>query len=207
MAWKFDNPLISLADDEQNKKAMDVWEGESLGGLTENNNRLPQPVVWLLALTIVTAFLVTAPLWGQRPQAAIYKDYVSLMDSPEVQKLPTDAEKMAYIVKNAPDSKYKGLQERHPLTMNDLRMIKGQIVELENSGKDLEEWTVVGNKVVLANFEGEIGPDGKKIRKQPWWDPGYTIDVFYVAYFCIALLIVIKRLPHFSIQPTHGKHH
>lgn len=206
MAWRFDNPLVSLADDEQNKKAMAVWEGESLGGLTEDNNRLPQPVVWLLGLTIVTAFLVTAPLWGQRPQAAIYKDYVAMMDSPEVQKLDGDAAKMAYIVKNAPDSKYKGLQERHPVTMDDLRMIKDQIVELENSGKDLEEWTVVGDKVVLANFEGEKRADGSKIRKQPSWDPGYTIDVFYVIYFCVAVMIVVKRLPHFSIQPTHHKH-
>lgn len=206
MAWRFDNPLVSLADDEQNKKAMAVWEGESLGGLTEDNNRLPQPVVWLLGLTIVTAFLVTAPLWGQRPQAAIYKDYVAMMDSPEVQKLDGDAAKMAYIVKNAPDSKYKGLQERHPVTMDDLRMIKDQIVELENSGKDLEEWTVVGDKVVLANFEGEKRADGSKIRKQPSWDPGYTIDVFYVIYFCVAVMIVVKRLPHFNIQPTHHKH-
>jgi len=207
MAWTFDKPLFSLADEEQNKKAMQVWEGESLGGLTEDNNRLPQPVVWLLGLTIVTAFLVTAPLWGQRPQAAIYKDYVALMDSPEVQKLETDPEKMDYIVKNAPVTKYKALQERHPLTMDDLRMIKDQVVELENSGKDLEEFTVVGNKVVLANFEGEFKPGTtEKIRKQPSWDPGYTIDVFYVIYFCISVIIVVKRLPHFTVQPTHHKH-
>ena len=206
MAWRFDKPLVSLADDEQNKKAMGIWEGESLGGLTEDNNRLPQPVVWLLALTIVTAFLVTAPLWGQRPQAAIYKDYIAMMDSPEVQKIEGDAQKMDYIVKNAPDSKYKALQERHPATMDDLRMIKDQVVELENAGKDLEEWTVVGDKVVLANFEGEMRADGTQIRKQPSWDPGYTIDVFYVMYFCISVVIVVKRLPHFSIQPTHHKH-
>ena len=206
MAWTFDKPLVSLADEAQNKRAMEIWEGESLGGLTEDNNRLPQPVVWLLALTIVTAFLITAPLWGQRPQAAIYKDYVAMMDSPEVQKIDNDTDKMAYIVKNAPDSKYKALQERHPLTMDDLRMIKDQVVELENAKVDLEEYTVVGDKVVLANFEGEKGPDGKKIRKQPSWDPGYTIDVFYVMYFCISVIIVVKRLPHFSIQPTHFKH-
>jgi len=162
-------------------------------------------VVWLLALTIVTAFLITAPLWGQRPQAAIYKDYIALMDKAE-QVQGDDAQKMDFIVKNAPDSKYKGLQERHPVTMDDLRMIKNQVVELEKAKVDLEEYTVVGDKVVLANFEGEVGPDGKKIRKQPSWDPGYTIDVFYVAYFCIAVMIVIKRLPHFSIQPTHFKH-
>jgi hypothetical protein len=206
MAWRFDQPLITMTSDDQNKKAMEVWEGESLGGLTEDNNRLPQPVVWLLALTIVTAFLVTAPLWGQRPTAAIYKDYIAMMDSPAVQKIDNDEDKMAYIVKNAPDSKYKGLQERHPVTMDDLRMIKSQVVELENAGKDLEEWTVVGNKVALANFEGEKRADGSKIRKQPSWDPGYTIDVFYVLYFCIAVMIVVKRLPHFSIQPTHLKH-
>lgn len=210
MAWRFDKPLITLADDEQNRKAMAVWEGESLGGLTEDNNRLPQPVVWLLALTIVTAFLVTAPLWGQRPQAAIYKDYIAMMDSPAVQKIQGDAQKMDYIVKNAPDSKYKALQERHPVTMDDLRMIKSQVIELENAGKDLEEWEVVGDKVVLANFEGEVrtsGPNkGTKIRKQPSWDPGYTIDVFYVIYFCIAVIIVVKRLPHFTIQPDHTKH-
>jgi len=206
MGWRTDKPLISLTDDEQNRKAMQLWEGESLGGLTEDNNRLPQAVVWLLALTIVTAFLVTAPLWGQRPNAAIFKDYVAMMDSPEVQKLDNDPDKMAFIVKNVPDSKYKALQDRHPVTMDDLRMIKNQVVELDTSKADLEEWTVVGQKVVLANFEGEKGPDGHKIRKQPSWDPGYTIDVFYVTYFCIAVLIAIKRLPHFSIQPTHGKH-
>jgi len=206
MAWKFDNPLISLSDEEQNKRAMQVWEGESLGGLTEDNNRLPQPVVWLLGLTVITAFLVTAPLWGQRPQAAIYKDYIAMMDSPEVEKLDGDAAKMAFIVKNAPDSKYKGLQERHPVTMDDLRMIKDQVVELENSGKDLEEWEVVGDKVVLANFEGAVRPDGTKIRKQPVWDDGYTIDVFYVIYFCLSVFIVVKRLPHFTTQPTHHKH-
>lgn len=206
MAWRFDKPLITLSDDEQNKKAMQVWEGESLGGLTEDNNRLPQPVVWLLGLTIVTAFLITAPLWGQRPTAAIYKDYISMMDSPDVQKIDGDAAKMAYIVKNAPDSKYKPLQERHPVDMDDLRMIKNQVVELENANVDLEQYTVIGNKVTLANFEGQPGPDGKKIRKQPWWDPGYTIDVFYVIYFCISVIIVVKRLPHFSIQPTHMKH-
>ena len=210
MAWRFDKPLVTLADDDANRKAMAVWEGESLGGLTEDNNRLPQPVVWLLALTIVTAFLVTAPLWGQRPQAAIYKDYIAMMDSPAVQKIQGDAQKMDYIVKNAPVTKYKALQERHPVTMDDLRMIKSQVVELENAGKDLEEWEVVGDKVVLANFEGEVrksGPNkGTKIRKQPSWDPGYTIDVFYVIYFCIAVIIVVKRLPHFSIQPDHTKH-
>ena len=124
MAWRFDNPLYSLATDDQNQEAIKVWEGESLGGIKENNNRLPPPVVGLLVLTIITAFLITAPLWGQRPTAAIYEEYVKLMDTPEVQAIADDAAKMEYIVNKvrASGSKWAALQDRHPLHMDDLRM-------------------------------------------------------------------------------------
>ena len=208
MAWRFDNPLFSLADEEQNQRARQVWEGESLGGITEDNNRLPQPVVWLLALTIVTAFLITAPLWGQRPNAAIYQEYIALMDTPEVQALKTDDEKINYIVKTVKSkgSKWAALQDRHPVTMNDLRMIKDKVIELENAGADLAEYSILYDQVVLANFEGNMKADGTRERKQPWWDKGYTIDVFYVAYFCIAVMIAVKRLPNHDWQPDHTKH-
>lgn len=209
MAWKFDSPLYSLTDEAQNEKARQVWEGESLGGITEDNNRLPQPVVWLLMLTILTAFLITFPLWGQRPSAAIYSEYVALMDTPEVQAIQDDSKKMDYIVSKVKSqgSKYEALQDRHPLEMDDLRMIKDKVIELQNANVDLEEYTVVGDKVVLANFEGNMKADGTRERKQPWWDKGYTIDIFYVAYFCIAVMIAIKRLPNFEWQPDHSKHH
>jgi len=208
MSWRFDNPLFSLADEEQNQRAKQVWEGESLGGITEDNNRLPQPVVWLLALTIVTAFLITAPLWGQRPNAAIYQEYIALMDTPEVQALKTDDEKINYIVKTVKSkgSKWAALQDRHPVTMNDLRMIKDKVIELENAGADLAEYSILYDQVVLANFEGNMKADGTRERKQPWWDKGYTIDVFYVAYFCIAVMIAVKRLPNHDWQPDHTKH-
>ena len=51
MAWKFDNPLHTLATDDQNEAAIKVWEGESLGGIKEDNNRLPVPIIGLLALS------------------------------------------------------------------------------------------------------------------------------------------------------------
>lgn len=209
MAWKFDNPLYSLADAEQNKKACHVWEGESLGGIAEDNNRLPQAVIWLLAMTIVTAFMVTFPLWGQRPTAALYADYVKVMDSPQVQAIATDKGKMEYIVSNTKpsDPAMQGQLDRHPLTMDDLRMIQGQVIELQNKGVDLEEYTVIGPYVELANFEGVMKADGTPTRKQPWWDKGYTIDIFYVAYFCLSVLIVIKRLPHYSWKPDHSVAH
>lgn len=208
MAWKIDNPLFSLTDEAQNEKAKQVWEGESLGGITEDNNRLPQPVVWLLGLTIVTAFLVTFPLWGQRPQAAIYDEYIALMDTSEVRAIQDDTKKMEFIVNKVKSqgSKYEALQERHPVDMDDLRLIKDKVIELKNAQVDLEEYTVVGDRVVLANFEGNTKPDGSKERKQPWWDLGYTIDIFYVTYFCIAVLIAIKRLPNYEWQPDHAKH-
>ena len=207
MAWKFDNPLYSMADEAQNKEACKVWEGESLGGIAEDNNRLPRPVVWLLVLTVATAFAITFPLWGKRPTAAIYEDYIKLMDTQEVAAIPDDKGKMAYIVANAPDSVHTAEQMRHPLEMDDLRMIKDQVIELQRQGVDLEEYTVIGHQVVLANFEGELKADGTPSRKQPWWDKGYTIDVFYVIYFCVAVLIVIKRLPHYSWQPDHSVAH
>jgi len=209
MAWRTDSPLITLTDAEQNDRAKALWEAEALGGITEDNNRIPRPVVWLLGLTIITAFLITFPLWGQRPQAAIYQEYVALMDTPEVNAIPDDKGKMAYIVDKVKSqgSKYEALQDRHPVTMDDLRMFKDQLIELERQGVDLEEYTIVGDKIVLANFEGNWKPDGTRTRKQPWWDKGYTIDVFYVTYFCIAVIIAIKRLPESKWQPDHSHAH
>lgn len=208
MAWTFNNPLHSLATDEQNNAAIKVWEGESLGGITENNNRLPQPVVGLLMLTILAAFLTTFPLWGQRPTAAIYEEYIAMMSDPTVQKM-NDDEAMQYIVETVKSkgSKWAALQERHPVDMDDLRLLKPQIEELQRKNAYMDEFTVVGDKIVVANFEGNWRDEAKgdRERKQPWWDKGYLIDVFYVIYFCIALIIVVKRLPPYTYKPKH--HH
>lgn len=206
MAWRFDNPLRTLTDDASNKVAMEVWEAESLGGITENNNRLPQPVVYLLVLTIVSAFLITFPLWGQRPTAAIYEEFVAMMDSPEVQGLATDEEKMSYMVQKAKESgsKYATPHTNHPITMDDLRVLRPQIEALKTQGVVLDDYTVVGDKIVLANFEGNLRADGTQVRQQPWWDQGYSIDIFYVIYFCLAVMIVVKRLPPYTVQPRHG---
>ncbi len=212
MAWKFDNPLHTLCTDDQNTAAKAVWEGESLGGITEDNNRLPPPIIGILILTIVTAFLITFPLWGQRPTAAIYEEYIALMDSPAIQG-KTDAEAMEYIVNQvkAGGSKWAAAQERHPLEMDDLRLIKDAIVELQRNKADLREYTVVGDQVVLANFEGNwiTDPNTGELRRerfQPWWDKGYTIDVFFIVFFCIGVLIVVKRLPEYDWEPTHHGH-
>jgi len=207
MAWKMDKPLYSMADEAQNDAAKRVWEGESLGGISEDNNRLPQPVIMLLGLTIITSFLVTFPLWGQRPTAEIYAEYIQMMDSPAVEAISGDKAKMEYLVSNVKDTSLKPFQERHPVVMDDLRMIKDQVIELQRQGVDLGEYSIVGAKVVLANFEGNWKADGTRERKQPWWDKGYTIDIFYVIYFCVAVLIVIKRLPHYSWEPDHSIAH
>lgn len=209
MGWTFSNPLHTLTTEDQNKAARELWEAESLGGIKEDNNRLPQPVVGLLVLTIITAFLVTFPLWGQRPTAELYQDYVKWMDSPEVQAIADDAQKMAYMENKARSENHplQHLLERHPLTMDELRMIKDEIIELQRRGAYMNEYTVLGNRLVLANFEGNWRPDGTRERVQPWWDKGYTIDIFFIIIFCVAVMITVKRLPHFSFKPDHSKSH
>ena len=115
---------------------------------------------------------------------------------------------MAYIVSQvkAKGSEWAPLQERHPLSMDDLRLINDGIIELQRKGADLREYNVLGNRLILANFEGNKRPDGSTIRVQPWWDLGYTIDIFFIVVFCISVFIAVKRLPNYNWQPTHHDH-
>ncbi|MDH5300294.1 MAG: hypothetical protein OEW58_02900 [Gammaproteobacteria bacterium] len=219
MGLKFDQPLYSLSDEQTQNEALKLWEAEKHGGLSEGNNRIPLPVTFLMALIILTAFMITLPIWGQRPTAAIYEDYVKLMDSPEVQRLATPEEKMAYVANTAyqmSDSKRKGELERHPLQWDDLLNLAPHIKEVQAGGGQygMNEYTVLGDRLTLANFEGNFKGEsavlngmgsgagsGVRTRAQPWWDIGFTIDVFYVSYFCLLMVLVIKRLPHFSRKP------
>jgi hypothetical protein len=207
MAFELDNPLETLSDSQLNVRAKQLWESESLGGLTEDNNKLPIPIVWLLMLTILTAFAVTFPLWGQRPNAAIYVAYVKSMDDPALKGLDDDKAMAKIVEMNKGKTKYDALLERHPLTMDDLRIIRPQVEALLAKGVDLEEYNVVGNRLVQANFEGNFRPDGHRERKQPWWDKGYTIDIFFILFFFTGVVITVKRLPPSSWQPTHKRDH
>ena len=145
--------------------------------------------------------------------AAIYEEYIKLMDTPEVQAISGDDAKMEFIVNKvkASGSKWAALQERHPVEMDDLRLIKPAIEELlakgEGQGVYLEEYTVLGDRLTLANFEGNKRPDGSTMRLQPWWDLGYTIDIFFIIIFSIGVTVVVKRLPYHEWVPDHSKHH
>jgi len=217
MGWTFNNPLHSLATEDQNKAAQDIWEGENLGGIAENNNPLPRPVIGLLLLTFATAIAITFPLYGQRPTAAIYLDYVALMNSTMVQEVMNDRsithnaankKAMALIEDSLEqfDSKYTFQRVQHPIDLDQLRVIAPQIVELQKAGVDLEEYIVVGQDVVLSNFFN-IQPDGSVIHKQPWWDKGYMTAFVYFIGFCLAVIIAVKRLPHWSWRPDHTISH
>jgi hypothetical protein len=214
MAFTFGRALTTLSDDDLNKKAVQVWEGESLGGITEDNNRVPQPIVALLILTVFTAFAITFPLWGQRPNAAIYASYVKAMNDPRIAAITDDNQALSEIVKagkGAEGGKWDALLERHPVSMDDLRILKPQIEDLLAKGADLSEYNVVGAKVQMANFEGNFIPDGaggvRRERKQPWWDKGYTIDIFFIIFFFSGVTLTIKRLPPSNWTPDHTKSH
>jgi hypothetical protein len=206
MSWNFSSPLRSLSDEVTIQRSEALWEKENLGGLTEDNNMIPAPVVWLVALTVITAFAITFPLWGQRPTAGLYTAYVHDMDSADVQAAASDEDAMKLIVAKHANGPDQALLERHPLTMDDLRIIRPQILALETKGVDLKDYNVVGDQVVLANFEGNLRSDGTRIRQQPWWDKGYTIDIFYVMAFFTGVFLVVKRLPPTSWQPRHNGH-
>jgi len=217
MGWTFTNPLFSLTTDDQNKAAKDTWEGESLGGIAENNNPLPRPVIGLLLLTFATAIAITFPLYGQRPTAAIYLDYVSLMNSTMVQEVMNDrsithdeanTKAMALIVDSLAhfDSKYSFQRDQHPIDMDQLRVIAPGIIELQRAGMDLEEYNIIGPQVVKSNFFN-IQEDGTVIAKQPWWDKGYEISFWYFIGFCLAVIVTVKRLPHWSWRPDHSVAH
>ena len=209
MAWTFNAPLTTLSDTPTVQNAEKIWEAEDLGGLTEDNNPIPAPIIWLVGLTVLTAFMVTFPLWGQRPTAALYAPYVNSMDKPEVLAAKDDVEAMQRIVamnKNIGNDDAR--LARHPLSMDDLRLIAPQIKDLQaNPEIDLRDYTVVGERVLIANFEGNYRPDGTRIRQQPWWDKGYTIDLFYLTAFFVGAYLVIKRLPPITWQPRHGGDH
>jgi len=204
MHWNFDKPLRSMCDTATNEADKALWEKENLGGITEDNNRLPMPIVLLVLLTVITAFAITFPLWGQRPTAEIYEGYVKSMDLPEVQALKGDKAQLKMIMQLNAAGPHDAMLARHPVNMDDLRIMKPEIDALKARGVDLGEYEVVGDHVVMANFEGNKRADGTVIRKQPWWDKGYLIDIFYLSYFFIGVTILIKRLPPSSWQPRHN---
>ena len=206
MAFNMDNPLATTNTPEQNELDKKLWEAEDLGGITEDNNRLPIPVVWLLLLTVLTAFAITFPLWGQRPTAAIYAGFAKDLNNPAIQAMSDEAG-MAKIVADHKSDERAYQQERHPITMDELRTLKPQIEALQAKGVDLLDYTVVGPNVVLANFEGNYRANGTRERQQPWWDKGYTIDIFYVCIFFLGVVLTVKRLPPSSWQPVHGHEH
>jgi len=105
------------------------------------------------------------------------------------------------------DSPYTFQRIQHPINMDKLRALAPEIIELQTKGVDLREYNVVGHHLSLANFEGNLKANGERERIQPWWDKGYTIAVWWFIVFCFAVIIVVKRLPHFSWRPDHSIAH
>jgi hypothetical protein len=50
------------------EKAVEMMKTEKFGGIAEGNRPVPPAISGLLFITVITAFLVTFPLWGSRPE-------------------------------------------------------------------------------------------------------------------------------------------
>jgi len=216
MGVRLDRPLYSVTSRDENLEAQHVWEYESLGGIKENNNPVPAPIAVLLIIIVATAFLLTFPLWGQRPTAAIYADYVDLLQAPEVQQVlnnkdltpnQADAQAMTVIENRLShfSSPYAFQRKQHIMSMNHLKYVAPAILKLRAAGEDMTQYSIIGPDVIKQNFFRLV--DGKIVAKQPWWDGGYTIDVFYVIYFFTVVFFLIKGLPPTSWEPDHTKAH
>jgi len=67
-----------------------LWEKEDLGGITEDNNRMPIPVVFLVILTVLTALLLHSHCGGSvQPQHSM-RVMLKALDLPEVQAIQDD---------------------------------------------------------------------------------------------------------------------
>jgi hypothetical protein len=50
------------------EQAVAMMKKEKFGGILEGNRPVPPAIAALLVITVFTAFLVTFPLWGARPE-------------------------------------------------------------------------------------------------------------------------------------------
>jgi hypothetical protein len=206
MAWTFDKPFETLSDTATVGGAEQLWERESLGGLTEDNNPIPPFVIWLVALTVLHRVLRNLPAVGtaadRRPVRALRQVDGEPGSAGRKGRRRGDAEDRRDESGHGNDA----LLSRHPLTMDDLRLIAPQIKALETrAGVDLKDYTVVGANVVIANFEGNYRPTGRGSGSSPGGTRVYHRPVLSLGVF-LGVFLVVKRLPPVAWQPRHGVH-
>ena len=139
-AWKLDNPLYSLADEQENKRTLELWETEKHGGVWEGNNRLPFPFTFLIGLIVVTAFLVTMPIWGQRPSAQLYTPKNTKKNTPKNQTKPTKKKKKQNHTQRAKENhktttetQQPKKKEHQPNQKENHKLIADQVREIQSA--------------------------------------------------------------------------
>jgi len=112
----------------------------------------------VLPATFILVVFVTVLLL-QHPKAAIYADYVSLMESTVVQRVLHDpnltheeadlkAMELIESVVSFVSSPYSLDRKLHRLDMNTLKRIAPQVIALQQAGEDLESYVIIDAKVV-----------------------------------------------------------
>ncbi|MBI5198098.1 MAG: hypothetical protein HZA19_05755 [Nitrospirae bacterium] len=164
---------------------------ETYDGIREGTNKIPTAIAVLMALTIITAFLVTFPLWGQRTE--LNHEYWMLSYVHPLGGQPIDTVALAV----------HAAAEGQPLPVEIVEHTWGLTPEEENIFisvvKNTPDYDQATKDALLAKLEQKALIVKKthisENHNQPWWDKGYALTGLYTLAFLVWTTAVISRVP------------
>lgn len=175
--------------DERTKRLLE----ETFDGIREGTNPVPIGVSVLMGITILTAFLVTFPLWGQRIQ--LTRDYWLVSYVHPLGGEPrdriftslTEEEQRVVWALLTPRDRERFIRRFGEAKVAHLRGAENMMVD-EATKQALIQKMLQMRLIIPKSHES---PD----RNQPWWDKGYLLTALYTTAFLVWTSAVIVRTP------------
>ena len=174
--------------DERTKRLME----ETYDGIREGTNPVPLGVAVLMGITIITAFLVTFPLWGQRIE--LTRDYWwvgyvhPLGGEPKDRlfSLPEEDQRLVWALLT-PRDRDRFIRRFGEAKLAHLRGAENMVVDEATKQALLQK--LLQKRLIVP--KSHVSPD----RNQPWWDKGYMLTALYTIAFLVWTSAVIARTP------------